>query len=297
MTKALIFGAAGQDGQYLARSCAQRGIQAVGCARSGGPWLMGDVAEFSAVERLVLDHRPDLIFHLAARSTTRHEALWDNHAAIATGTVNVLEAARLHVPQARVFLVGSGVQFRNRGEPISESDPFEASSPYAAARIYSVYAGRYYRSLGHRVYVGYLFHHDSPLRKPDHVSKLVADFARRIAAGADESLELGDIAVEKEWTFAGDVAEAMLTLVGQDRVFEAVIGSGEPHSIKEWLDECFGVHGLDWRARVRMRKAFVPEYRRLVSDPATMFSLGWRPRVGFRELARMMAQSPPGAAS
>lgn len=90
-----------------------------------------------------------------------------------------------------------------------------------------------------KVYVGYLFHHESPLRKSSHVSKMISDAARRIAAGGGEVLEIGDISVEKEWTFAGDVAEAMLTLVNQDRVHEAIIGSGESRSIREWLCECF----------------------------------------------------------
>ena len=158
----------------------------------------------SRSKRLVKEHRPDYLFHLGANSTTRHEAIFDNHNAIVTGTLNVLEAVKRHCPDCRVFITGSGVQFRNEGRPISESDPFEASSAYAVARIQSVQAARYFRSLGIAAYVGYLFHHESPLRKPTHLSKMIATAAR-----TGEIITLGDISVRKEWTFAGDIARAM----------------------------------------------------------------------------------------
>ena len=159
------------------------------------------------------------------------------------------------------------------------------------ARIQSVYAARYYRSLGIRAYVGYLFHHESPFRKPNHVSKMIALAAQRIAAGSGEFIELGDISVEKEWTFAGDVAQGILTLVEQDEVFEAVIGSGVAYSIQDWLEECFKVIGKDWREHTRLREGFTPEYKRLISNPATMRSLDWVPSVDFPGLAAIMLNS------
>lgn len=291
---ALIFGAAGQDGHYLAALCKQRGIRAIGCSRSPGDWTQGDVADRATVDTLVREHRPAYIFQLAARSTTRHDAVYDNHAAIAGGAINVLEAARIYAPEARIFLPGSGVMFKNEGRPIAENDPFEPSSPYSVARIYAVQAARYYRGLGLRAYVGHLFHHESPLRGPGHVSRMIADAARRAAAGDATPLEIGDIAVEKEWTFAGDVVTGMFKLIEQDAVHEAVIGSGRAYSIRQWLEACFGAIGRDWRDSVRLRNDFVPEYRRLVSDPSTMQTLGWAPQVSFTALAAMM-MAPPAA--
>ncbi len=288
MQKALIFGAGGQDSHYLAALCRARDIKPVGCSRSAGDWIRGDVADCSFVAALVREQQPAYVFQLAANSTTRHDALFDNHAAISTGTLNVLEAVKVHAPQARIFIPGSGVMFKNAGHPISERAPFEASSPYSVARIHAVHAARYYRSLGLRVFVGHLFHHESPLRTPTHVSRIIADAARRAAAGSKETIEIGDVSVEKEWTFAGDVVAGMFTLLNQEQIFEAVIGSGQAYSIEDWLNACFGAVALDWRKHVKPRRDFTPEYRRLVSDPATMAGLGWSPRVGLAELAKMM---------
>jgi GDPmannose 4,6-dehydratase len=287
---ALIFGANGQDGHYLSEICKKNGIMPIGISRSDA-MIRADVSSYTQVEELMKQYMPRYIFHLAANSTTRHEALFDNHQTISTGTLNILEMVKRHCPRAKVFLTGSGLQFVNTGKPITESDPFEATSPYAVARIQSVYAGRYFRSLGIAVYVGYLFHHESPFRQPNHISKLIALAAQRIASGYNQQIELGDISVEKEWTFAGDVAQAIFTLISQDVIFEATIGSGTTYSIRDWLDQCFGLIGKNWHDHIVIRKGFVPEYKRLVSNPTTIRSLGWSTKIGFTELAKMIMTS------
>jgi GDPmannose 4,6-dehydratase len=285
--KALIFGASGQDGYYLSEICTENNIEPVGIARSGFG-MKGDVSDYSLVESLVRDLKPAYIFHVAANSTTRHEPLFENHATISTGTLNILESVYKHKTGSRVFITGSGVQFVNDGTPITENTPFEASSPYSIARIQSVYAARYYRTLGLKAYVGYLFHHESPLRKPNHMSKKVISAAKSIKQGKTEIFEVGDISVEKEWAFAGDIAAGIFTLVNQDNVFEAVIGTGKTHTIKEWIELCFGRLGLDWKEKVKVMEGFTPEYKRLVSNPETIFKIGWKPKVSFEQLAEMM---------
>jgi len=290
--KAIIFGANGQDGHYLHELCKLKGIEPIGVSRTGD-WLRGDVACYDQVELLISKHQPDYVFHMAAKSTTRHDALFENHETISTGTLNVLEGVKRHCPNARVFITGSGLQFKNTGTPISEHDEFDASSPYCIARIQSVYAARYYRSLGIRAYVGYLFHHESPLRKANHVSMMIAQAVQRISNNSKEVIELGDIGVKKEWSFAGDIAKGIYTLIEQDDVFEAVIGSGISYSITDWLEQCFGLIGKEWRDHVRFQQGFIPEYRCLVSDPATIHALGWAPEVNLKELARMMILRAP----
>lgn len=262
-------------------------MEVIGVSRRG-PWLRGDVASSELVEHLVRTHRPAIVFHLASVSTTRHEALHENHATIGAGTINILESVRRWSPESRVFIAGSGLQFVNRGEPIRETDPFDHRSAYAAVRNYSVYLARYFRGLGIRAYIGYLFHHESPLRGAGHVGQVIAAAARRIAEGREGVLELCDVSVRKEWTFAGDTVEGMMALIEQDRVFEATIGSGQAHSIADWLDECFKVIGRDWRGYVREKRDVEAEYHILVSNPATINSLGWRARTPIAELAKIM---------
>ena len=287
--KAIIFGANGQDGFYLHQLLEKQNIQTIKISRSKGD-LIGDVADRQFVEKTVKDFQPDYVFHLAANSTTRHEAVFDNHAAISTGSVNILEAAYRHSRQSKVFLSGSAMQFENTGAAIDEKTQFAPLNPYAVSRIHSVYAARYYRSLGINVYVGYFFNHDSPLRSEQHVNQKIALAAKKIAAGSDEKLEIGDSSVKKEFNFAGDAMKAIWILVNQTNVYEAVIGSGKAHSIEEWLDLCFSSVRLNWREHVIIKENFKPEYQILVSNPALIRSLGWQPETSIEDLAKMMME-------
>ncbi len=286
--KALIFGAAGQDGQYMGRLLDERRIRWLGVARQSG-FLQGDVADGEFVSRVIAEYRPTHIFHFAAKSTTRHEVLVENHRAITTGTVNILEAARLFSPTARVFLSGSALQLKNIGLPIDETAAPDPSSAYATARIHSLFCARYFRrQFGMLVYFGYFFNHDSELRGPQHINRLIIDVANRIAVGSDEKLTIGDPTVRKEFNYAGDMMRAVWTLVNQDRLFEVVLGSGEAHSLQEWIDYCFDRLGLVARDHVVADETFRADYPILVSNPALIRSLGWAPTMGFHKLADMM---------
>ncbi|MEO5684278.1 MAG: GDP-mannose 4,6-dehydratase [Chitinophagaceae bacterium] len=284
---AIIFGANGQDGFYLSALLEKEGLQVIAVSRKGTA-VTADVADAAAVNSLIAAHQPACVFHLAANSTTRHDALFENHAAISTGTLNILEAVKTSSPHSKVFISGSGLQFRNEGLPIKESDPFEAKDPYSVSRIHSVYAARYYRSLGVKAYVGYFFNHDSPRRTPRHITKMIADAVKRIGEGSDEIIEIGDMSVKKEWGFAGDIVAAAWTLVQQDEIFEAVLGTGEGRSIQEYIELCFKITGKDWKQHVHAKANFKADYRQLISDPATIFSLGWHPAISFEALTKMM---------
>ena len=285
---AIIFGATGQDGHYLTELLHQKNVEIVSVSRSQGD-PVGDVGDYVFVENLIKHHQPDFIFHLAANSTTRHEVLFENNSTISTGTLNLLEAVRLHAPETKVFLSGSAMQFKNEGVPIDEQTPFEASSPYSVARIQSVYAARYYRrAFGLQAYVGYFFNHDSPFRTEQHVNQKIVMAVKRIANGHDEKLILGNIDVKKEFNFAGDVVSAVWKLVNQSDIYEAVIGCGETHSIKEWVEYCFSRINKDWQEYVEINHSFRPEYKVLVSNPKLIKSLGWTSKVSFTELADMM---------
>lgn len=285
---ALIFGINGQDGYYLRLLLEKNGLNVTGVSRSKGDWIEGDVGNFNFVSGLIQKNKPDYIFHLAANSSTRHELLFENYETISTGTLNILEAAYRYSPGSKIFISGSGLQFVNKGLPISEKDAFDPNSSYSVARIQSAFAGRYYRSLGLKVYIGYFFNHDSPLRSEKHVNQKIIQSLKRIAAGSNEKLELFDISVRKEFSFAGDLMEAIFLLVRNDLVFEAVIGSGKAYSIEDWLNIISEAYNIDWRSRVQQGKSYRKEYDVLVCDPATIINLGWQPKHDIKDLAKMM---------
>ena len=287
--KIIIFGINGQDGYYLSEICKKNGLEVLGISRSKGNWINGDVSNYQFVESLIKEHQPTHIFHFAAKSTTQHYALFENHEAISTGTLNILESVRLHSPNSRVFLSGSAMQFENNGLPIDEQTPFEASSPYSVARIQSVYAGRYYREkFNLKIYVGYFFNHDSPLRTEVHINQKIAAFVKNIDKNTGQKLEIGDIKTRKEFNFAGDVMEAVWLLVNQDQVFEAVIGCGKSHSIEDWLKLCFANVNKNWQDYITTKNDFQSEYEILVSNPALIKSIGWQPKTSIDDLAKMM---------
>lgn len=287
---ALIFGANGQDGQYLSLLLKKDGIAAISISRSSGDHL-GDVANYSFVEFLINKYKPYYIFHLAANSSTAHTTLFENHATICSGTLNILECTRLYSPQSKVFISGSAMQFQNAGMPIDEKTSFEASSPYSIARIQSVYAARYYRlKFNMHIYCGYFFNHDSPYRSERHVNKKITAAVLRIKNGSDEKLELGNIKVKKEFNFSGDVIAAAWLLINQHKIYEAVIGSGETYSIENWLEYCFKKINKNWEDYVILNPSYVPEYSILVSNPTLIKSLNWKPKISFEKLADIMMQ-------
>jgi len=286
--KAVIFGANGQDGYYLIELLKQQNTETIGVSRSGN-FLRTDITDYAQVSQLIRDLQPDFIFHLAANSTTRHEAIFENHQTIATGTLNILEAVRDFSPQTKVFISGSGLQFVNNDRPIKETDAFEARDAYAVSRIQSVFAARYFRNkFGIKAYVGYLYNHDSPLRSERHITKKISEAAKRIAQGSNEKLAIGDISTVKEWSFAEDIVRGIYTLINQENIYEANIGSGIGYSIGDWLNECFGYFDLDWKDHVVLKNNFKADYKMLVSDPAVIHSLGWETSTSLKQLAQMM---------
>lgn len=287
--KAIIFGINGQDGFYLSQLLNLQKIEVIGISRTSNTnWVQGDVKDTAFVMKLILTYQPNYVFHLAANSTTQHYALFENHETISTGTLNILEAVYKHSKHTKVFLSGSAVQFENKGFPIDEETPFAPLSPYAVARIQSVYAGRYYRNLGLQVYVGYFFNHDSPQRTERHVNQKIAMAVKRIANGSNEIIEIGNMQVRKEFNFAGDMMQAIWLLVNQNNLFEAVIGNGQAYTIEDWVKSCFKIININWANYVIGKNSFIAEYDILVSKPTKLLHIGYRPQIDIYDLAKMM---------
>jgi GDPmannose 4,6-dehydratase len=291
LKRALIFGANGQDGYYLSKLLQLNKIEVISISRTSGS-ILGDVADLQFVENIIKDRHPSYVFHFAANSTTKHVALLENHASISSGTLNILEAVKKHSPDAKVFISGSAMQFKNDGYPISENTPFESSSAYSAERIYSVYLSRYYRDKFHlNTYVGYLFNHDSPLRSENHINQKIVLSAISIANGRQDKLIIGNIDVKKEFNYAGDIVNAIWELVSQNEVSEMIIGSGVAYDIRIWLEYCFNKMGLKWEEHTIQDDNFITDYNVLVSDPKLLMSTGWKPTKDIFQLAELMLNS------
>lgn len=287
---AVIFGARGQDGCYLSSLLSNKDIRVIEVSRSGTA-VTGDVTNFTFVKELISTYRPNYIFNFAANSSTSHQHLFENTNTICLGSLNILESVYQLSIDTKILLVGSGLQFENKGMPISERNQFSGRDPYSIARIQSVYAARYFRSKGLKVYVGYLFNHDSPLRGIRHVNQQICQAAKKASLGLLEKFELGDISVQKEFCYAADIVRGIWEFVNNDSFYEATIGSGEAYPISYWLDLCFGFYNIDWRDKVVFKEGFSSEYKILVSDPSTINSLGWSPTTTVKELSEIMLEN------
>jgi len=285
---AIIFGINGQDGHYLEQILHQDEFEVIGVSRTKGNFIQGNVADFKLVSDLIKQHQPEFVFHLAANSTIRHDVLFENHETISTGAINILEAVYKYSASTKVFLSGSALQFVNIGLPLKETDDFEAKSPYSISRIQSVYAARYFQSLGLRVYIGYFFHHDSPLRSDRHLSMQIVKKSISIKRGLADVIKIGNLNITKEFNHAYDMMTAIWLLVSQDKIFEAVIGSGKGYSINDWVGVCSDLTGIDLEKYLTIDASYVSDFSVLVSNPESIKSLGWIPKYDLKSLASDM---------
>jgi len=243
----------------------------------------------SFVENIIRKEKPDFIFNFAAKSTASHDFIYENHDTISTGCLNILESVRKYSLASKIFISGSALQFENIGNPIDESTNFKATSSYAVSRIHSTYLSRYYREkFGMKIYIGYLFNHDSPLRNSNHFNKKVILEINEILSNNKSHINLGNLNIKKEFGFAGDIVEAIWVLVNQNKHFEAVIGTGKVFSLKEWVKKCFSKFDLDWEKFVIHDENDNIEYSVLQSNPNLIMNMGWSPKVDFNQLVDLM---------
>jgi GDPmannose 4,6-dehydratase len=247
-----------------------------------------DVADFLAVRNLIKDIKPDYIFHLAARSSTRHEFILENHKAIVDGTLYILESAEIYSPNAKIFLASSGLIFKNSGAPIEEDDDHAANTAYALARIEAVHIARYYRQRGRKIFIGYLFNHESHLRPPDSIARKVARSVANIHFGTEKAIAVGNATVIKEWMWAGDAVEAILKFVNQNEIFELCIGDGVGKSIRDYSEACCMAIGISSNDYLFELPDYAVETPILVCNSSKIRSLGWQPQMDLIALAKHM---------
>ena len=312
MPTALITGVTGQDGSYLAEFLLAKGYDVVGVVRRTShdsyerighlldrvTVVAADLLDQHSLTTVVRDVRPDEVYNLAAQSfvptSWAQPVLTGEFTAL--GVTRLLEAVRLAHPTARFYQASSSEMFgKVERSPQDETTPFYPRSPYGVAKVYGHYITVNYReSYGMHAVSGILFNHESPRRGLEFVTRRVSDGAARIKRGLAKELRLGNLKARRDWGYAGDYVDAMWRMLQQPSPDDYVIGSGEMHSVEEFVDLAFKHVGLDWHDYVKVDPALVrpAEVEHLLANPAkAQRVLGWKPTVTFQALVRMMVDA------
>jgi GDPmannose 4,6-dehydratase len=216
----------------------------------------------------------------------------------ALGVTRILEALRLAKPDARFYQASSSEMFGKVQEtPQSEKTPYYPRSPYGVAKVYGHWITVNYRESYDMFAVsGILFNHESPRRGLEFVTRKISHAVARIKLGKQKDLKLGNLSSQRDWGYAPDYVEAMWLMLQQDKPDDYVIGTGETHSVEEFVQEAFNCIGItDWKKYVvsdhkdHLRPA---EVDLLVADPKKANTkLNWKPKVTFKELVKIMVEA------
>ena len=309
---ALLTGITGQDGSYLAEFLLSKGYKVYGMVRrsslekndrishlkDGIELLQGDLLDQNSLAEALRDANPDEVYNLAAQSFV--PASWNQPVLTgeftALGVTRLLEAIRQINPKIRFYQAGSSEMYGSvRETPQNENTPFYPRSPYGVAKVYGHYITVNYReSYDLFALSGILFNHESPRRGMEFVTRKISDAVARIKLGLQKELLLGNMDSKRDWGFAGDYVEAMWLMLQQKKAEEFVIGTGETHSVRELVETAFSHAGLNWKDYVRQDGRFIrpADIDVLVADPSKAKRvLGWKPKVKFHELVRMMVDA------
>ena len=313
MSAALITGIAGQDGSYLAELLLEHGYEVAGVVR-GDPdadypnlaqvrdrirLFRADPLDEAELGRLLRELRPAEVYNLASPSfvprSWEHPVETAEFAAV--GVTALLEAVRAVDSGVRVYQASSSEIFGEpAASPQTESTPLAPVTPYGVAKAYGHFIAHSYRRR-YRLHVscGILYNHESPRRPLDFVPSKIAHGAAAASLGLERELRLGDLDAERDWGYAGDYVEAMRLMLQRDEPGDFVVASGKLHTVRDLADRAFAHVGLDWRDHVRVDETLMrgeAELHRLVGDASrARDELGWRPRVGFDELVRLLVDA------
>jgi GDPmannose 4,6-dehydratase len=317
MTKrALITGITGQDGSFLTELLLNKGYEVYGIRRRSSSFNTdridhlyrdphepdrrlhlpyGDLSDSSSLNTILQRSRPDEIYNLGAQSHVLVSFDIPEYTGDVTGlgTVRLLEAMRETGIKAKFYQASSSEIFGKVVEtPQTERTPFYPRSPYACAKAYAYYITVNYReSYGLFAVNGILFNHESERRGETFVSRKITRAATRIKMKLQENLFLGNLDARRDWGHAKDYVEAMWLMMQAEEPDDFVIATGETHSIREFLDEAFGYLDLDWKEFVKIDPAYYrpAEVDLLLGDASkARRALGWEPKVGFKELVKLM---------
>jgi len=308
---ALITGITGQDGSYLAELLLEKGYKVVGIKRRTSiistsridhlfenPNFVleyGNMIDSGNLHRLLMTHRPDEIYNLAAQSHVRVSFDTPQETAdfVGMGTLRLLEAMRNVCPQTKFYQASSSEMFGDNPEnPQRETTRLMPASPYACAKVFAHNICRNYReSYGMHISSGILFNHESPRRGETFVTRKITRAAARIKLGLQDKLYLGNLEAKRDWGYAGDYVKAMWLMLQQEVPDDYVIATGETYSVQQFLETTFKIAGLKIEDHVEIdKRLFRPhEVPLLLGDPTkAKEKLNWIPATSFNQLVEMM---------
>jgi len=316
--KALITGITGQDGSYLAEFLLSKGYEIHGIIRRSSTFNTsriehiyqdphqpdtklflhyGDLSDSEQLTNLIYNIKPNEIYHLGAQSHVRVSFDLAEYTGNITGlgTIRILEAIRRSGAKIKFYQASSSEMFGSAPASQNEQTPFSPQSPYACAKLYSYWITRNYRE-AYKIFAcnGILFNHESPRRGETFVTRKTTRAIANIIAGKQKKVYLGNLKAKRDWGFAPEYVEAMEKILQQENPDDFVLGTGQVHSVKEFVQEAFSYADLDWQKYVEVDPRYLrpTEVGKLIADPAkAREKLNWRPRVNFNDLAKIMVDS------
>ena len=309
MRRVVVVGSGGQDGSLLfeqrARDCAVIGLDVQSVTQQSAadfaPRSPVDLLDRDAVGRLFESARPDEVYYLAAHHHSSEErpdeVVEMRHCADVhlMGLVHVLEAIRARAPHCRLFYAGSSQLF---GQPTTsrqdEATSFSPRNPYAITKAAGAHTCALYRERhGVHASVGILYNHESPRRGPRFVTQRIARGAWQAKRDPSYKLTLGSLAAVVDWGYAPDYVDAMVRIVSQHAPGDYVIATGEPHTVRDFVEIAFRLVGLDWKGYVVEDSTRVtPATGTLIGDSTKLRQrTGWKPTIGFEQLVEILVRA------
>lgn len=317
---ALVTGATGQDGSYLIELLLGKGYEVHGIIRRASTFNtgriehiyqdphekslrlflhFGDLADANTIRKLIYKIKPDEIYNLGAQSHVRVSFDIPEYTANVTGlgVLRLLEAIKDFEEQGgkkvRFYQASSSEMFGSAQAPQNEQTPFQPRSPYGIAKVFAFHTTKNYRD-AYRIFAvnGILFNHESERRGETFVTRKITRGIARILKGLDKKIYLGNLNARRDWGYAPEYMEAAWLMLQKEKPDDYVIGTGESHSVKEFIEAAFKYAGIsNWQEYIGIDPRYYrpTEVENLVADASKAKKvLGWQPKVKFEELVGIM---------
>jgi GDPmannose 4,6-dehydratase len=262
----------------------------------------GDLSDSEQISNIIYNIKPDEVYHLGAQSHVRVSFDTPEYTGniTALGTTRILEAIRRSGNPTRFYQASSSEMFGEAPAPQNEETPFKPRSPYACAKVYAYWVTKNYRD-GYNVFAcnGVLFNHESPRRGETFVTRKITMSIAGILNNKERYLYLGNLNPKRDWGYATEYVECMWKMLQQKSPEDFVVGTGEAHSVKEFLEAAFSYAGLNAEDHVKIDpRYFRPtEAEELIADPRKARKiLNWDPKIRFKDLVKIMVDADMRAA-